>query len=165
MTPLSEARRLSKISKPSNRKPHSSKAFKPTAACLKTAGTRVKPILRILRKAYPAADCALTHKNPLQLLVATILSAQCTDVRVNIVCRDLFKKYRRADDFAKADLMELEQDIKSTGFYRNKAKNIKAACSEIVDRFGRRVPESLEQLTALPGVGRKTANVVLLILE
>ena len=152
---------MSKLSKPSNRKPHPSKAFKPTATCLKTAGTRAKPILRILRKVYPDAACSLKQKNPLQLLIATILSAQCTDARVNIVCRDLFRKFRSAASFAEAAIPELEQDIRSTGFFRNKAKNIKAACSEIVERFGGKVPDTREQLTALPGVGRKTANLVL----
>jgi endonuclease-3 len=103
----------------------------------------------------------LNHSNPLELLVATILSAQCTDKRVNLVTADLFKKYRTAVDYARAKPAEFEQDIKSTGFYRNKAKNIQAACQKIVARHGGHVPQTMAELTALDGVGRKTANVVL----
>ena len=118
-------------------------------------------ILRRLKKKYPDAVCSLTWRDPLQLLVATILSAQCTDIRVNIVTRDLFQKYRSARDFATAELSELEKDIHSTGFYRNKAKNIKAACTIIDEQYGGEVPAEMSKLIALPGVGRKTANCVL----
>ena len=118
-------------------------------------------VTRRLAADYPDVECALTHRTPLQLLVATILSAQCTDVRVNMVSKDLFKKYRKAADFAVAPITDLEKAVKSTGFFRNKAKNIKACCQELVDEHGGRVPKDLESLVALPGVGRKTANVVL----
>ena len=104
--------------------------------------------------------CYLEHENAWQLLIATMLSAQCTDARVNIVTRDLFKKYTSVEDFAKADLKELEQDIHSTGFYHNKAKNIIACCNQLLERHGGEVPSSIEELTALAGVGRKTANVI-----
>jgi len=122
---------------------------------------RVRKIIAALKAAYPNAHCELDHSNPLELLVATILSAQCTDKRVNLVTPDLFKKYRSAADFAKASLPELENAIKSTGFFRNKAKSIKTASQAIVDRHGGQVPRSMEELTQLGGVGRKTANVVL----
>ena len=122
---------------------------------------RTKKIIAALFRTYPEVRCELDHSNPLELLVATILSAQCTDKRVNIVTVKLFKKYRSAADFAKADLSELEQDIKSTGFYRNKAKNIKAAANSIVEKHGGEVPRTMEELIELGGVGRKTANVVL----
>lgn len=118
-------------------------------------------IIYILKKTYPDASCALHFSNNVQLLVSTILSAQCTDKRVNIVTKNLFKKYKTANDFSAARLKNLEKDIKSTGFYRNKAKNIQGACRSIVDRFDGRVPDTMEGLTSLPGVGRKTANVVL----
>ena len=104
--------------------------------------------------------CYLEHENAWQLLIATMLSAQCTDARVNIVTRDLFKKYTSVEDFAKADLKELEQDIHSTGFYHNKAKNIIACCNQLLERHGGEVPSTIEELTALAGVGRKTANVI-----
>jgi endonuclease-3 len=128
---------------------------------MKPAKDRIKPILKGLAKLYPDTECALVHENPLQLLVATILSAQCTDKRVNMVTPALFAKYRNAADFANADMNELEGYIKSTGFFRNKAKNIQAACSAIVQSFGGEVPSTLDELVTLPGVGRKTANVVL----
>ncbi|HTU27342.1 MAG TPA: endonuclease III [Pirellulales bacterium] len=117
-------------------------------------------VVRRLTKAYPDAACALNFRTPLELLIATILSAQCTDRRVNIVTKDLFRKYRSAADFAAAPLPELEQAIQSTGFFRNKARNIKAACQALVDDFEGEVPEEMESLVGLPGVGRKTANVV-----
>lgn len=104
--------------------------------------------------------CYLHHENAWQLLIATMLSAQCTDARVNIVTKDLFQKYKSIDDFANADLKELEQDIHSTGFYHNKAKNIIACCKDLRDKFGGKVPKSIEELTSLAGVGRKTANVI-----
>ncbi len=122
---------------------------------------RVQTIIAGLQKAYPDAHCELSFSNPLELLVATILSAQCTDKRVNLVTAELFKKYRGAADFAKADLTELEQAVKSTGFYRNKAKNILACCRKLVVRHGGAVPRTMDELTQLDGVGRKTANVVL----
>jgi endonuclease-3 len=118
-------------------------------------------IVRRLTAAYPDARCALDYKTPLQLLVATILSAQCTDTRVNIVTKDLFKKYPDAVAFAAAKLPELERAIQSTGFFRNKAKNIKACCGELVESHGGRIPQDIDELVKLPGVGRKTANVVL----
>lgn len=117
-------------------------------------------VVRRLAKAYPSAECALEFRTPLQLLVATILSAQCTDRRVNLVTKDLFRKYRSAADFAEAPILELERAIQSTGFFRNKARNIKACCQQLVDRFEGQVPEDMESLVELPGVGRKTANVV-----
>jgi endonuclease-3 len=122
---------------------------------------RTRKILAALQKTYPDAHCELKFSNPLELLIATILSAQCTDKRVNLVTADLFKKYRSAADFANADLANLEQEIKTTGFFRNKAKNIKACCAALVERHGGEVPRTMEELTRLGGVGRKTANVVL----
>jgi endonuclease-3 len=138
-----------------------SKSFKPTATDLKTASQRAKKILPILYKTYPDAKCALNYKNALELMVATILSAQCTDDRVNKVTKNLFKRYKRATDFAQGPLEELEEMVRSTGFYRNKAKNIQAACVDIVEKFKGKVPRTLEELVTLAGVGRKTANVVL----
>ena len=123
--------------------------------------SRVKKILAGLRKTYPDAHCELHHADSLELLVATILSAQCTDKRVNIVTQELFKKYRSAADYANASLAELEQAIKTTGFFRNKAKNIQACCRKLVERHAGKVPRTMEELTHLDGVGRKTANVVL----
>jgi len=114
-----------------------------------------------LQKAYPEAHCELNHANPLELLIATILSAQCTDKRVNLVTVELFRKYRSAADYAAARLAELERDIRPTGFFRNKAKSIKACCQAIVERHGSEVPRTMAELTELGGVGRKTANVVL----
>jgi endonuclease III len=122
---------------------------------------RTNRILEELRRTYPDAHCELSFSNPLELLIATILSAQCTDKQVNIVTADLFKKYRTAEDYAQADLAELENDIKRIGLFRNKAKNIKACCAQIVQKHGGKVPQTMEALVALPGVGRKTANVVL----
>ncbi|HVU26363.1 MAG TPA: endonuclease III [Verrucomicrobiae bacterium] len=122
---------------------------------------RVKKIIAGLEKTYPNAHCELVHQNPLELLIATILSAQCTDKRVNIVTKDLFQKYRSAKDFANAEISELENDIRTTGFYKNKARNIKSACADIVEKYGGNVPQTMEELIQLGGVGRKTANVVL----
>jgi len=122
---------------------------------------RVKDIIKILSKEIPDSRIALKFSNPLELLIATILSAQCTDVRVNQVTADLFKKHRSAKDYAEANLAELEEDIRPTGFYRNKAKSIQRSCQELVKRFGGNVPKTLEELVTLPGVGRKTANVIL----
>ena len=122
---------------------------------------RVKKIIKILSKEIPDTRIALKFSSPLELLIATILSAQCTDVKVNQVTVDLFKKYRSANDFAESDLTKLEEEIRSTGFYRNKAKSIQKCCQELVKRFGGDVPKTLEELVTLPGVGRKTANVIL----
>ena len=121
----------------------------------------VVKVLDILRKEYPDARVTLDFKDPLQLLVATILAAQCTDERVNRVTKDLFKKYRTAADFSKADLHSLEEEIRSTGFFHNKAKNIISCCRDIVNKFNGEVPRTLEDLTSLAGVGRKTANIIL----
>jgi endonuclease III len=126
-----------------------------------TARERVAQLLDVWPKVYPDAHCELDFKNPLELLIATILSAQCTDKRVNMVTPALFKKYRTAADYAKAPQLELERAIRSTGFFRNKAKSIRAATSTIDKKFGGKVPDSMEELRELPGVGRKTANVVL----
>jgi endonuclease-3 len=117
--------------------------------------------LKALRSAYPDADCELRWENPLQLLVATILSAQCTDVRVNKVTESLFKKYRSAADYSKASPSEFESEIRSTGFFRNKAKSVLGTAKELVARYGGSVPKSMDELIELPGVARKTANVVL----
>jgi len=122
---------------------------------------RVNAILPILRGTYPNAKCSLDHESPLQLIVATILSAQCTDERVNIVTKTLFRKYKTALDYANAPEGELEADIQSTGFFRNKAKSIRAMARSLIDQHGGQVPRTMEDLHALAGVGRKTANVVL----
>ena len=122
---------------------------------------RVKEIIKILSKEIPDSTIALKFSNPLELLIATILSAQCTDVKVNQVTVDLFKKYRSVRDYAESDLLKLEEEIRPTGFYRNKAKSIQKCCQELVNRFGGEVPKTLEDLVTLPGVGRKTANVIL----
>ena len=122
---------------------------------------RVHKIIAALQKAYPNAHCELNYSNPLELLIATILSAQCTDKRVNLVTADLFKKYCKAADYANATPAELEQAIKSTGFFRNKVKSIQACCRKLVEQHGGEVPRTMEELTQLGGVGRKTANVVL----
>ena len=118
-------------------------------------------IIKRLKKAYPDAHCALVHTNPFELLIATILSAQCTDVRVNIVTADLFRKYRGPEDFLNVAQTELEKDIHSTGFFRNKAKNIQAACKRIIEVYGSKVPQTMDDLLTLGGVARKTANVVM----
>ena len=122
---------------------------------------RVKRIIEILEKEYPGAGTALTFRSPLELLVATVLSAQCTDKVVNQVTGELFKKYRSAEDYADVDLAELEEDIRPTGFFRNKAKSIKGFSTTLVERFNGQVPGNLEDLVSLPGIGRKTANLVL----
>jgi len=127
----------------------------------KEAEQRVKKIWTILKKTYPGAKIALNFKDPLELLISTILSAQCTDVRVNMVTKDLFRKYKSATDWVDADLKQIESDIRSTGFFRNKALNIKGACSRIAEQYGGKVPGTMAELLTLPGVGRKTANCVL----
>lgn len=131
--------------------------MKPSAAVRR----RAQRVLDALAELYPDAHCALDYQSPLQLLIATILSAQCTDVRVNLVTPALFARFRTVADFANADPEELEQLIASTGFFRNKAKNIIASCQTILDRHNGEVPRTLDELVQLPGVGRKTANVIL----
>jgi endonuclease-3 len=141
--------------------PHSGilRAMPRETAAAKLARTR--KILEALARVYPDAHCELNFSNPLELLIATILSAQCTDKRVNLVTAELFNKYRSAKDYAGADPVALQNDIRSTGFYRNKAKSIQAACARLVEKSGGEVPRTMDELEALPGVGRKTANVVL----
>lgn len=121
----------------------------------------VAQIIKKFQRYYPDAHCALDHKNPFELLIATILSAQCTDERVNIVTPNLFKTYPNPKKMGEAPVEKIEEIIRSTGFYKNKAKNIKACCQKLTQEYGGEVPRSIEELTALPGVGRKTANVVL----
>ncbi len=127
----------------------------------KDTGKRVKRIITLLKKQYPDAKTALNYTTPLELLVATVLSAQCTDARVNNVTKDLFKKYKSAKDYANVDLETLEQDIRPTGFFRNKAKSVKGFCTELAGTYKGKVPDSLDALVELPGIGRKTANLVL----
>ncbi|MBK37311.1 MAG: endonuclease III [Gemmatimonadetes bacterium] len=128
---------------------------------LKNKRARTEKIIAELKTAFPDARCSLDYDTPLQLLIATILSAQCTDERVNAVTKELFQVYATAESFAEAPQAEIEDLIRSTGFFRNKAKSIRACCRALVDHHGGRVPDSMESLTALAGVGRKTANVVL----
>jgi endonuclease-3 len=123
--------------------------------------TRARRILRLLARQHPDARCALHYENPLQLLVATILSAQCTDVRVNLVTPSLFARFPDAKAYATADAKELETAIQSTGFFRNKARNIMSCCQRLLTHHGGQVPRTLEELVKLPGIGRKTANVIL----
>ncbi len=122
---------------------------------------KAQEIIRLLEREHPDAKIALNYSNPLELLIATMLSAQCTDKRVNEVTKSLFKKYRKAEDYAEVNLEELEKDIKSTGFYRNKAKNIQKTCRILVAKFNSEVPKTMEEMLSLPGVARKTANIVL----
>ena len=122
---------------------------------------RTRKIISRLKKAYPDAKCSLNHSNALELLIATILSAQCTDERVNIVTADLFRKYHSCEDYLKAPIGELQNDIRTTGFFRNKTKSIQGACKVLHEEYGDRVPDTIEELLELPGVARKTANVVL----
>src|SRR4051812_35930313 len=126
-----------------------------------TVRERASELVQVLQEVYPGAHTELNFKTPLELLVATILSAQCTDKRVNLVTPALFKRYRRAIDYAKAPQAELEKAIQSTGFFRNKTKSIRAATAVIAEKYGGHVPNTMEELRELPGVGRKTANVVL----
>jgi endonuclease-3 len=122
---------------------------------------RIRKIIAQLRKTYPNAKCSLNHSNPFELLIATILSAQCTDERVNIVTADLFRKYRTCADYLNVPASELQNDIRATGFFRNKTKSIQGACKVLDEKYSCRVPETMEELLQLPGVARKTANVVL----
>ena len=122
---------------------------------------RVLEIIKRLKEHYPGAKCSLNFKTAHQLMVATILSAQCTDERVNIVTKDLFKKYRSIKDFAAADLAELERDVKTTGFFRNKAKSIKLSAQQLLEEHGGKIPKTLDELVKLAGVGRKTGSVIL----
>ncbi len=122
---------------------------------------RTEQIIKLLKRAHPDAHCALNHANAFELLVATILSAQCTDERVNIVTADLFRKYRQPADYLKVPATELQQDIRTTGFFRNKTKSIQGACKVLIEEFGGQVPQTMEELLRVPGAARKTANVVL----
>ncbi|MGI8427658.1 MAG: endonuclease III [Pyrinomonadaceae bacterium] len=122
---------------------------------------RVRKIIRLLKRAYPDAKCSLNHSNAFELLIATILSAQCTDARVNIVTQDLFRKYRQPEDYLKVSDKELQQDIRTTGFFRNKTKSIQGTAKALTEAYGGVVPSTMDQLLELPGVARKTANVVL----
>ena len=128
---------------------------------LPAKSARAQKIMARLQRAYPDAHCELVHSSPFELLIATILSAQCTDKQVNLVTEGLFKKYPTPKEFAEADLASIEQDIKRIGLYRNKAKNIQACCRQLLAAHGGQVPRTMEDLVALAGVGRKTANVVL----
>jgi endonuclease-3 len=142
-------------------KRHAPRAKRPAPRAKRPAPTAAEPVIAALRGAYPGAECALTHEDPFQLLVATILSAQCTDARVNMVTPALFAAYPDAESMSRAGQEEVEAIIRSTGFYRNKAKSIRGASARIVEAFGGRVPKTMEDLLTLPGVARKTANVVL----
>ncbi len=122
---------------------------------------RTTKIIKLLKRAHADAHCALNHGSAFELLIATILSAQCTDERVNIVTADLFRKYRRPEDYLKVPAVELQQDVRTTGFFRNKTKSIQGACKMLVEEFGGEVPKTMDELLRLPGVARKTANVVL----
>lgn len=122
---------------------------------------RVELLLELMDKTYPEVKCSLNYSNPVEMLIATQLSAQCTDARVNIVTEKLFKRYRSVEDFANADILELQEYIRSAGFYKNKSKNIIACCKRLVDVYGGKVPDTMEDLLTLPGTGRKTANLVL----
>ncbi len=138
------------------------KPARPSArASVAPASERIDEIIRRLEAQYPEARCSLDHGDPLQLLVATILSAQCTDARVNMVTKELFKKYRTAGDYAAANPAVFQDEIRSTGFFRNKTKSVIGMAQALVERFGGRVPDTMAELVTLPGVGRKTANVVL----
>ena len=123
--------------------------------------TRTREVIRRLKRAYPGAKCSLNHTNPFELLIATILSAQCTDERVNIVTADLFRKYRKPEDYLNVSPRELEKDIQSTGFFRNKTKSIQGTSKMLSEQYGGVVPQTMDELLELPGVARKTANVVL----
>jgi endonuclease-3 len=123
--------------------------------------SRVRKVIRLLKRAYPDAKCSLNHSNAFELLVATILSAQCTDARVNIVTQDLFRKYRKPEDYLRVSPKELQEDIRTTGFFRNKTTSIQGAAKMLHEQYGDEVPQTMDELLELPGVARKTANVVL----
>ncbi|HEY1963646.1 MAG TPA: endonuclease III [Acidobacteriaceae bacterium] len=146
---------------PAKKAPAKSAAKKARKPQLKTSPARIGKIIAGLQKAYPGATCALLHRNPWELLVATILSAQCTDARVNMVTPVLFRRFPTPAAMAKASLPEIEEIIRTTGFYHNKAKSISGAAKAVVDRFGGEVPRTMEELLTVPGAARKTANVVL----
>jgi endonuclease III len=154
---MSKAKKVAKKAKPAKR----AAKKKPTVGAAGTDPKRVAAILAKLDEAYPAAGCELAHDNAFQLLISTILSAQCTDVRVNQVTQELYKKYTKPEDFAYASPTELEKEIRPTGFFRNKTKSIMGASKAIVDKFGGQVPRTMDEMLTLPGVARKTANVVL----
>ncbi|MGH9871211.1 MAG: endonuclease III [Pyrinomonadaceae bacterium] len=132
-----------------------------TALNIQDLKARVRKIIRSLKRAYPDAKCSLNHSNAFELLVATILSAQCTDARVNIVTQDLFRKYRKPEDYLKVSPKELQRDIRTTGFFRNKTTSIQGASKMLHEQYGDEVPQTMDELLELPGVARKTANVVL----
>ena len=138
-----------------------SKNEKTSKIDLKSLKTRTQKIIQLLKRAYPDAKCSLNHSNAFELLIATILSAQCTDERVNIVTADLFRKYRKPEDYLKVPASELQSDIRTTGFFRNKTKSIQGTAKVLTEQYAGRVPETIEELLELPGVARKTANVVL----
>jgi endonuclease-3 len=161
MNKLKEKPLASHSSKRTPAKRDSTKASKSSPSTRNLAPERIAAILKALDEAYPDAVCALTHRTPWELLVATILSAQCTDVRVNMVTPELFKRFPTPAAMAKAEIPELIEIIRTTGFFNNKAKSIKGAAQAIVDRFGGKVPETLAELITVPGAARKTANVVL----
>jgi endonuclease-3 len=122
---------------------------------------KTRKIISALKRAYPDAKCALNHSNAFELLIATILSAQCTDARVNIVTADLFRKYRKPEDYLKVSAATLQNEIRTTGFFRNKTKSIQGTAKALTEKFGGRVPQTMDEILELPGVARKTANVVL----
>src|ERR1041385_6351848 len=135
--------------------------MKTATAKLTDTKARVRQIIKALKRTYPDAQCSLNHANPFELLIATILSAQCTDARVNLVTQDLFRKYRKPEDYLKVSPKELEKDIQSTGFFRNKTKSIQGTSKILTEQYGGQVPRTMDELLELPGVARKTANVVL----
>ncbi|MCM3874242.1 MAG: endonuclease III [Pyrinomonadaceae bacterium] len=137
------------------------KSEKPSKVDLKGLKTRTRKIIQLLKRAYPDAKCSLNYSNAFELLIATILSAQCTDERVNIVTADLFRKYRKPEDYLKVSESELQNDIRTTGFFRNKTRSIQGAAKVLTEHYSGRVPETIEELLELPGVARKTANVVM----
>jgi endonuclease III len=137
------------------------KTEKPSRANLKDLKVRTQKIVQLLKHAYPDAKCSLNHSSPFELLIATILSAQCTDDRVNIVTADLFRKYRKPEDYLKVTASELQNDIRTTGFFRNKTRSIQGTAKLLTEQYSGRVPETMEELLELPGVARKTANVVM----
>jgi len=153
---MTAGRSVSRVSGPTQSRP-----CEKIAIDWRRAGERAKKTLARLRQDFPDADVTLDYTNPLELLVATILSAQCTDKRVNLLTKLLFRKYRTAQDYARVKLKELERDIMPAGFYHNKAKSIQGCCRELLAKFDGRIPRTMDELIQLPGVGRKTANVIL----